>query len=134
LLEGVTDEEAEYRPSADAWSAKEVLAHLIAVEYDGHVTFANLVADAPDDPAYYANDPLRLRPLAAAHGSLAGLAQEFKRSQQVTVEMMANMPAPASERKRNVFRLGLGYAGLATHTREHFGEIRALVEAARTRS
>ncbi|HVG00012.1 MAG TPA: SRPBCC domain-containing protein [Chloroflexia bacterium] len=133
LVEGVTDEEAEYRSSEDNWNAKEVLAHLIASEYDGHVTIGNFVADAPDDPAYYANDLLRLRPLAAAHGGIAALAEELKRSQQVTAEMLANMPAPASKRKRNVFRLGLGYAGFAEHTRDHFNEIRALVEAARAR-
>jgi uncharacterized protein YndB with AHSA1/START domain len=133
LIEGVTDEEAEYRSGQDNWNAKEVLAHLIASEYDGHVTIGNLVADATDDPAYYANDLLRLRPMVAAHGSIAALAEELKRSQQVTAEMLANMPAPASERKRNIFRLGLGYAGLTGHTREHLAEIRALVEAARAR-
>jgi hypothetical protein len=133
LIGGVTDEEAEYRSSADNWNAGEVLAHLVASEYDGHVTIGNLVEDAPDDPAYYANDLLRLRPLAAAHGSIAALAEELKRSHQVTADMLANMPAPASERKRNIFRLGLGYAGLADHTHEHFNEIRALVEAARTK-
>lgn len=133
LVESVTDEEAEYRSSEDNWNAKEVLAHLIASEYDGHVTIGNFVADAPDDPAYYANDLLRLRPLAAAHGSIAALAEELKRSQQVTAEMLANMPAPASKRKRNVFRLGLGYVGFAEHTRDHFNEIRALVEAARAK-
>ncbi|HEX8596931.1 MAG TPA: SRPBCC domain-containing protein [Chloroflexia bacterium] len=132
LMEGVTEEEAEYRPESAGWSAKEVMAHLIAVEYDGHTTIANLVADAPDDPAYYANDLLRLRAMIAAHGSLTALAHEFKRSQQVTAEMIANLAAPASERKRNVFRLGLAYGTLADHTREHFSEIKALVEAART--
>ena len=133
LIEGVTDDEAEYRSSRDNWNAKEVLAHLIASEYDGHVTLANLAVDAPDDPAYYANDLLRLRPMVAAHGSLAALAEELKRSHRVTAEMLANLPAPASKRKRNVFRLGLGYAGLLDHTREHFTEIRALVEAARAK-
>lgn len=131
LIEGITEEEAEHRSSEDGWNAKEVLAHLIAVEYDGQLTFANLAADAPDDPAYYANDLLRLRPMVAAHGTLRGLAEEFKRSQQVTVAMIENLPAPASQRKRNVFRLGLGYAGSADHAREHFGEIKALAQAAR---
>lgn len=134
LVEGVSEQEAEYRRTGGGWNAKEVLAHLVASEYDGQVTIANLVADAPDDPAYYANDLLRLRPMIAAHGNIADIAQELKRAQQVTAGMIANMPPPASERKRNIFRLGLGYGTLADHTREHFAEIKALVEAARTRS
>jgi uncharacterized protein YndB with AHSA1/START domain len=133
LIEGVVDEEAEYRPDEGSWNAKEVLAHLIAVEYDGHTTIANFAADAPDDPGYYANDLLRLRPIVVAHGSVAALAEEFKRSLQMTIQMLANIPAPASERKRNIFRLGLGYVGLVDHTRQHFAEIKALVEAARTK-
>ncbi len=132
LMSGVSEEEAEYRPDSGSWNAKEVLAHLVAVEYDGHATIANFVADALDDPGYFANDLLRLRSMIAAHGTLASLAEEYKRSQWIAGEMLANMPAPASERKRNIFRLGLAYATLADHTREHFNEIKALVEAART--
>jgi membrane-associated protease RseP (regulator of RpoE activity) len=134
LIDGVTEDEAEYHPDSGGWNAKEILAHLIAQEYDGHTTIANLVADAPDDPVYYANDLVRLRPLVAAHGTLRAMAEEFKRSQRMGGEMIANMPAPASERKSNVFRLGIAYANLADHTREHFGEIKALVEARRATS
>ncbi|MDQ3706149.1 MAG: SRPBCC domain-containing protein [Chloroflexota bacterium] len=132
LVEGVSEQEAEYRRTGGGWNAREVLAHLIASEYDGQVTIANLAADAPEDPAYYANDLLRLRAMVAAHGNIADMAQDLKRAQQVTAEMIANMPPPASERKRNIFRLGLGYGTLVDHTREHFGEIKALVAAART--
>lgn len=131
LIEGVSEEEAEYRPNEGTWNAKEELAHLIAGEYDGHATIANFIADAPDDPFYYANDFARLRPLVSAHGTLAALAEEFKRCLEVTVRMLESMPAPSSERKRNIFRLGLGYVGLANHTREHYAEIKVLVEAAR---
>lgn len=114
-----------------------MMAHLVAVEYDSHTTIANCAKDTPDDPPYYANELMRLRAIVNAFGSLGTLAEELKRVEEVSVQMLAAMPSPASDRKRNIFLFGQGYVpsngGLTRHTREHFGEVKTLVEAARSK-
>ncbi|HEX9991199.1 MAG TPA: SRPBCC domain-containing protein [Chloroflexia bacterium] len=134
-IEGATEEEAEYRPSADAWNAKEILAHLICVERDTHTWMALTIEDAPqpeDNNPWHTNGIERLRAVTAVYSTLHTLAEEFRRNQAETAELTAAFPQQiASTRKQVYTYLGGWLSGFYDHTYEHIEEIKSLLEQAR---
>ncbi|HYP41258.1 MAG TPA: SRPBCC domain-containing protein [Chloroflexia bacterium] len=134
-IEGATEEEAEYRPSADAWNAKEVLAHLICVERDTQTWMALTIEDAPqpeDNNPWHTNGIERLRAVTAVYSTLPALAEEFRRNQAETAELTAAFPQEiASTRKQVYGYLGGWLSGFYDHTHEHIEEIKSLLEQAR---
>jgi hypothetical protein len=80
---------------------------------------------------FHTNEPYRLRAMVSAYPTVADLVQELKRSEAVTLAMAATMPEQTTRHKHIYYQIGTYLIGFADHTREHFGEIRRLVEAAR---
>ncbi|HYO50514.1 MAG TPA: SRPBCC domain-containing protein [Chloroflexia bacterium] len=134
-IEGATEEEAEYRPNADAWNAKEILAHLICVERDTHTWMALTIEDAPqpeDNNPWHTNGIERLRAVTAVYSTLHALAEEFRRNQAETAELTALFPQElASTRKQVYAYLGGWLSGFYDHTHDHIKEIQSLLEQAR---
>jgi hypothetical protein len=115
---------ADLRPAPDAWTAKQVLAHLIGVERDLQTWIAALIEEGSLIPAFHANEWTRLSALVATYPTLADLLAELKRSEAVTSTMLATLPPPVASRKYLLYPLALWLPGLPEHAREHLVELR----------
>lgn len=132
-FEGVSEEEASARPEPDEWSAREVLAHLLDGEGDGHAYIADLVLGAErvaDGP--YENSDLRVRVTSGSYSSVAEMLASFRRLEGQTVELLAALPDGFVARKGSFWRLAYGYTQARQHYEDHVAQIRAAVAAART--
>ena len=129
-LAGLSEADADYRPAPDEWNAKEILAHLIAVEIDTHTWIVNVLEDNPSEAPFHTNFPQRMRAIAAAYPTVADLAAEMRRQGAVNRGMLQSLPPEVSGRRHVLAPLTLWINGMADHNREHFAEIRALVERA----
>jgi uncharacterized protein YndB with AHSA1/START domain len=131
-VEGISEAEAEYRPSPTDWNAKEVLAHLIIGERDTHAYFAELAqGEERIYPTFGGNSHLRTRATAQAYPTLAALLEELKRNEAETVAMIAGLPDEFVAGKRSYWRLAFGQLQGGTHTHDHLQQIQAAVAAAR---
>ena len=131
VLAGVTEEEASYRPSPDDWNAKEIIAHLVASEQDAHAWVAALEEDADREDIFHSNTPVRIKSLAAAYSTLPAIVDALKKSDAVTLAMAETLPEKIVARKDDYYLLAQWWSTFADHNREHFAEIKKLVEAAR---
>ena len=71
LFAGVAEAEADYHPAPDAWNAKQVLAHLIAVERDTHTWITKMIEGGDLSDQFHANDWTRLSALVAVYPTVA---------------------------------------------------------------
>jgi len=130
-FDGVSEDETARRPASGEWSAKEIVAHLIIGERDTHAWIADLIGGQERwTDSFIGNDLSRHRATAAIYATLPALLEERKRNEAETVAMLAALPAEFVARKGSYWRLGYSQLSLADHTREHFGQIRAAIEAA----
>lgn len=128
LLEGVTDEDAERRPSPDDWSAKMVLAHLIASERDTQVWIASMTEDFDLEQPYHSNSPERLQAITKVYSPLSTMVEELKREEALTIELAASLSEETAGHKHWYNQLAGWLSTFDTHHREHFTEIRRLVK------
>ena len=132
-LVGVTETEATTRPAPEEWSVREVIAHLLDGEGDGHAYIADLVLASEritDGP--FENSDLRGRVTAASYSSLAEMVASYQRLERQTVAMLAGLPAEFVARKGSFWRLAYGYTQGRDHYEEHFEQIRAAVATVRS--
>ena len=130
LFEGVTEAEASARPEPKEWSAKETLVHLLHSERGLHLFVSGLVSG--QRTGGFANQLELIAAMADAY-TLEELLFELKRSEEVTAALIKALPAEFVADKRKF--LGFAYIflsqGFALHTRLHFDQIKAAIEAAR---
>jgi hypothetical protein len=138
FLEGVTEEEASFRPAPDEWTVKEILAHLVASTRGWHSFLIDMIND--DEPWYdrwesHTNVPARNKAILAAYPTIPELLGEFKRNRSETVAILEALPPEFVARKGSYVKLG--YWMLETpgyHVRQHLEQARMAVEAARKSS
>ncbi|MEK7328028.1 MAG: SRPBCC domain-containing protein, partial [Chloroflexota bacterium] len=85
-FEGVTEEEASFKPTPDEWSAKDVLAHLLAGERDGH----SFITEAIDGvgrwyDGFGGNVEARHTAVIAAYPTVQAMLEEYRRNEIETV-------------------------------------------------
>lgn len=131
-FEGVTEEEAAYRRAPGEWSAKEVVAHLIASERDTHLWMAALIEDADVEQPFHSNGLERMAAIVTAYPALPALIEELKRSHALTAALAAAIPEETAAHKHSYYPLAQWLTTFAPHHREHFNEIRTLIAEART--
>ena len=124
LMEGVTEEDAERRPASGDWSAKMVLAHLIASERDTQVWIASMCEDVDVEQPYHSNSPERLLAITKVYSPLSVLVEELKRDEALTVELAASMSEETAGHKHWFNQVAGWLTTFETHHREHFEEIR----------
>jgi uncharacterized protein YndB with AHSA1/START domain len=129
LLEGVTEEDAEKSSAPGEWSAKMVLAHLIASERDTQVWIAAMTEDFDLEQPYHSNSPERLQAMVSVYSPLPALVEELKRSEAVTVALAASLSEVTAGHKHWFKQLANWLTNLHDHHREHFGEIKRLLES-----
>ncbi|HKP52850.1 MAG TPA: SRPBCC domain-containing protein [Chloroflexia bacterium] len=127
LLEGVADEDAERSPSSGEWSAKMVLAHLIGSERDTQVWMAAMTEDFDLEQPFHSNSTERLQAMVSVYSPLPVLVEELKRSEAVTVALASSLSDVTAGHKHWFKPLATWLTTLQDHHREHFGEIKKLI-------
>lgn len=131
LLAEATEEEANYRPALEAWNAKEILAHLIGSERAVQMIIATQITDGtPGD--FPNNPPAWVKMITTVYPTLSAVVNAWKTAQAETIALVANLPDNYVARKTTYHNSGGGFLQWTPgHIREHYGEIRAVIEAAR---
>lgn len=124
LFEGVSEEAAGQRPEPNAWSAKEVVAHLIATEQASHLHATTAtIGDTPN--AWASNEHIWVRAITAAYPTVPELLETFAHSGRVTTTLIRHLPNNFINQKSRYIPLGDLYLNnLPLHTRSHFAQIK----------
>jgi uncharacterized protein YndB with AHSA1/START domain len=134
FFEGVSDEEASYRPAPDQWSVKETLAHLIVGERGWHTFLSHMIDD--HEPVYDpggGNVPARHAAVIAAYPTIPEMLEELKRNELETVALLAALPPEFVARRGSFNRVSYYVLELpGFHTRQHLEQMREAVEEARS--
>ncbi len=130
LFEGATDEMASTRPGDDEWSPKEVIAHLIYTERWIHLAITCYIGNFRTGG--FSND-LGMHAAIAEAYPLNELIAEFKRCEEITVAAIRALPEEFVTDKRRLMILtaNVDEQGISIHTRDHFSQIKAALEAAK---
>lgn len=132
LFEGVTEQQASWKPAQDEWSAKENVAHLIHEERENHVWIPDLVDSQErwsDD--FISNSHARVAATVQAYPTIPELLEHLKRIMVETQALVTNLPEEFVARKPSYWRMGYNLLESITHPRTHFEQIRSTLEAAR---
>jgi uncharacterized protein YndB with AHSA1/START domain len=129
ILRGVSDEKGGRPQRPGEWSAKHVLAHLIAVERELHSWMTKMVAGTETwQQEWEGNMRLRLDAVINAYPTLQALLQEFKRNQAETVALINALSQDFVDRKASYYRLASTLVNQPNHTREHLEQIKGAVK------
>lgn len=131
LFEGVTEAQADYRPSEDEWNSKEILGHLVASERDVHAWVATLAEDFDLEQPWHSNDLVRVRSIVAVHPTAQDMVNELKQAEAEVVAAIGLLRTDAVGRKHMFRNLALWLTSFQPHHREHFELIKTLLEAGR---
>lgn len=103
---GLTEAQAERRPAAPEWSAKELIAHFILTERDYQSWAADMLNDAPvnDDLQFRPNVDIRVAALVARLGSVAALRKELTRAEAETAALLEALPAAFVNGRKHLYR------------------------------
>jgi uncharacterized protein YndB with AHSA1/START domain len=131
-FDDVSEADADYHPAPDAWNAKQVLAHLIAVERDLQVWLTKWIEGGDLADRFHANDWTRLSALVTTYPTIVELVAELRRSEAATATMIATLPPEVARRKYLLHQLAQWIPSSAEHVRDHLVEVGRVVAAART--
>jgi uncharacterized protein YndB with AHSA1/START domain len=129
-FEGVSEEAAGRKPAPDAWSAKEVLAHLLDGEGDGHSWITELVMGV--ERLYdtgFGNSDLRVAVTAWSYPTVAEMLAALRHLEEETLSILEQLPAEFVARKSSFWRLAYGYTQNDQHNHEHIEQIKAALAA-----
>ena len=131
LLEGVSAEAAAWKPDMDAWSAREVVAHLVAHEqYLAH--WAAALENAKGRVGYAAGSHQLVAAIAAAYPDLAALRHGLGQAQHQNVVFLNHLPVEFVERKGSYHRLAINFLEEnKLHAQGHMDQIQAALEGAK---
>jgi uncharacterized protein YndB with AHSA1/START domain len=132
-LAGLSETQAEKRPSEGEWSVKELVAHFILCERDYQSWVAAMLNDRPveDWLEMRPNVQPRIQALTARFGTLADLLDEFTKSQEETVAMIAAIPGEFTANRKHLFRRLASWASEAMpghYYEEHKGQFQAAID------
>jgi hypothetical protein len=135
FLEGVTEEEASFKPSSEEWSIKENLAHLLHGERYNHFYVAELVFGQErfsDD--YGDNLNAHVAATVEAYPTLQDLRQELRRNGDETVGMLARLNKEFAEKKASYWRFAYNMLQPQYHLDGHIDQMRAALDGAREKA
>ncbi len=132
FFEGVSDAQASYKSSSEAWSANEVLAHLIHSERGWHSWMADLLAG---HEAWYddwgGNLQTRIDATLAAFPTTGELLEELLRMHEETVAFVTHLPESFLARKASFWRLAFQLLETPYHHRTHLKQMEESIAAAK---
>jgi uncharacterized protein YndB with AHSA1/START domain len=132
LLQGVSDEEASYRPAEGEWTLKENLAHLLQGERGLHFFIADLITgEERVSDGFGDNVQAQVEATVAAYPTLADLREELRHNSKETVEFLARLPESFVAEKRSYWRVAYYVLDAPYHLRGHIEQMQAAIGAAR---
>ncbi len=131
---GVSDAEASFKPSAEDWSAKEVLAHLI----QGERLWPNHVSELVGAQESWADDfagnlDAWIRATVSACPSLEGLLDQLENLYAETIALFENLPEELQQRKGTYWRLAYEALEAPYHLQAHIQQMQIAIDKARAR-
>jgi uncharacterized protein YndB with AHSA1/START domain len=132
FLQGVSEKEADFKPTPTDWSIKEVIAHLIHSErgWQNAITEIAGGVEASYD-GFGGNLDARNRATLAAFPTLADLEREWERLNTETIALLADLPDEFHRRKGSYWRLAYQCLYFPTHFFTHLEQMQAALLAAR---
>lgn len=128
---GVTEEEAAYRPAPREWSTRQILGHLMALEYDTQTWIASIIEDDEIPQPLHNNVFERVAAVTDVHGPLPELLEQLRRAERATLNLIESLPDEVMARKADRLILAISLESYEDHTRQHIEEMKSLVAAAR---
>jgi uncharacterized protein YndB with AHSA1/START domain len=132
FFDGVSEEEATYKPAPDEWSLKGNLAHFIQGERGFHTYINGLVSGYErfaDD--YGGNEDVFIEATIAAYPTLQDMVQEYIRNKAETLNILANLPDEFVARKGSYWRLAHDLLQDPYHFDSHMEQMQVVLAAAR---
>jgi uncharacterized protein YndB with AHSA1/START domain len=131
-FQGVTEQEASFRPAPDEWSAKEVLGHLVLGEQFFPNYFLSLFQGQELwSDSWSGNSNELTRAAVAAYPSVPELLEELRRLSNLMVAFIETWPKDYLERKGSYFRAAGQLLEGQTHTHAHLAQIQAAIAKSR---
>jgi uncharacterized protein YndB with AHSA1/START domain len=132
LLEGVTETEAEFNPSPEAWSVKETLAHLIVSEQLAQFGITELICDAQREfSGGYDNVRAHLKAVLKVTPTIPELIDRLRACKEETTTLL-ELAEELKARKGVLWRFYLEVLPFpGFHERGHMEQMAATIEAAR---
>ena len=132
VFEGVTDEEASFRPSADEWSAKDVLGHLILGDYfTPNYYLSMLQGQEVWSDSFTGNSNELTRAVVSAYPTVPELLEELRRLSKLMVAFIEAWPDEFKLHKGSFFRAGWQLLEGQTHTHAHLAQIQEAIAKSR---
>ena len=129
LLEGVSEEAAEYRPTPDDWNAKEIIAHIITSERDTQTWLACITEDFDLEQPFHSNGKERIQAMTSVYNTIPALVEELKKSEAVLIALAASLSEETQSHKHLYNQVAAWLTTFEPHHREHFAEIKRLLSA-----
>lgn len=104
LMEGKTEAQLDFCPDGNEWSAKQILAHMIADFTDSMAWLSSYIGGQPVH-VYTSVQPARLQAIQTVNPTMAGLLDAFKRNQEELLAYVNALPAEVSGRKSSLAML-----------------------------
>jgi uncharacterized protein YndB with AHSA1/START domain len=132
LFDGVSEEEADYTPGPDEWSAKGILAHLIDSERYTRGQIGEFLYDGEREyPDQAGNVDEVVQAIVKVTPTVSDLLDRLELSKRETTALLSGA-GKLKARKGALWRLGQGLLQLpGQHERNHMEQIQLTIEAAR---
>ncbi len=133
-FEGVTEEEASYKSSPTAWSAKDVVCHLLTGERDAHSFITEAIQGFQRSyDAFGDNLNERYMAVTSVLPTYRQLLDDYKRAEAETVAFLAVVPDSMVAHKADWWTFCFGYLQPPFHNHGHFEQIREAIAKARAK-
>ena len=130
VLEGVEEAQLDQKIAPDAWSAREVLAHLIQSERGWHNYISEMVTGhEPWYDDWGGNLQARIDATLDAYPTTKELLQEIRRLNAETVALVSHLPPSFLERKPTYWRLAYQFLETPYHHNTHMEQMREAIAA-----
>lgn len=134
FLSGISEEEADFKPGPSEWSIKDNIAHFIQGERFFQQYMTEIVSGFErfaDD--YGGNITEILEATSAAYPTVQAMADEYKLNMKETLYFIEQLPEEFIARKGEYWRLAYGVLQDPFHFDSHLEQMKAALEAARSR-
>ena len=135
-VEGLSEEQANARPSEGEWSVNELVAHFVLAQRDYQGWVADMINDIPieDWLMNRSNAQVRITALTGRLTTLPALLDELAQAQAETSMMIASFPESFVSQRKHLYRRAAGWEMQevpAHYYQEHQKQFRKTIEASR---
>ena len=130
VIEGVTEEQVEYRQKPGEWNSKDIFAHMIATERDMYAWTATLV-QGNETYGWTERLPARLKSIQAIYPQILDLRRGLESTQDEGVVLISELPGEFVSRKSSYVRLvNSFFMTTPYHYNDHIDQIQENLTAA----